>query len=223
MALVCFIFNNLTTSLFCQIYKYQFMKALKTLIILTIILGIFTIGNFSCIEKQKEKIALLEKNIELLKEEHIPMRFKISEKTGEQIKLITKFYNADNEEINSGEFTVPGQELSFDFSVVSIKDRYIAFPSKLFSNVTPASQGIKLFGYYNKDGFPEIYQEKNIDPELNQGLKEVFAKVKSGEMDSLESSFGNMVHDIKAFKSFMPGTVYSIVTHTKGGIEIVEE
>ncbi len=199
------------------------MKLVKYFLIIAFAIGIIAIGCFSCIEKQKEKIALLEEKIGLLKEEHTPIKFKILEKTDDQIRIIVKFYNTDNKEINSEEFTVPGQELSFDFSVVPVKDRYVAFPSKLFSNVTPASQGFKLFSFYNKDGFPEIYQKKNIDPDLSQGLKEVFAKVKSGEMDSLESSFGNMVHDIKAFKSFMPEIVYSIITHTKGGIEIVEE
>ncbi len=201
----------------------KFMKLPKSQVIIAVILSIITIGNFSCLEQQKEKIALLEKKIEMLKEEHTPIRFKISEKSDDQIKLTIKFYNAENEEINAEEFTVPGQELSFDFTVVPIKDRYVAFPSKLFSNKTPASQGIKLFNYYNKDGFPEIYQKKGIDSELSLGLKELFTNVKTGQIDSLDSSFGNMVHDIKDFKSFIPEMVYSIVTHTKGGIEIVEE
>ena len=199
------------------------MKLLKYLAIITIIMGITTVGYFSCIEQQKEKIALLEEKIELLKEEHIPIRFKISEKTEDEIKLTVKFYNADDEEVNKLETTVQGQELSFDFYVVPVKDRYVAFPSKLFSNVIAASNGISLYDLYDKDGFPEIFQEKNIDHDLSKGLKDVFVHVKTGQMDSLNNYFGNMVHDIKAFKSFMPETVYSIVTHTKGGIEIVEE
>jgi len=199
------------------------MRILKYLVIIIVILGLMTVGYFSCIKKQKEKIALLEDKIELLKEEHIPVRFKISEKTEEQIKLTVKFYNADDEEVNEMDFTVPGQELSFDFYVVPVKDRYVAFPSKLFSNVLAASQGTNLYHLYDKEGFPEIFQSKNIDPELKQGLKDVFIHVKNGQMDSLNNYFGNMVHDIKAFKSFMPETVYSIITRTKGGIEIVEE
>jgi len=199
------------------------MKTLRNLFLIVIVIGIIIFGYFKITELQKEKIKELEDKIALLKEEHIPIRFKVSEKTDDSIKLIVKFYNADNEEINVMETKLPGQELSFDFYVVPVKDRYLAFPSKLFSNVIAASKGIELYELYDKEGFPGVFESKNMDLDLRKGLQDLFIQIKAGQIDSINHSFGNMVHDIRDLKSFMPDMVYSIVSHTKGGIEIVEE
>jgi hypothetical protein len=82
---------------------------------------------------------------------------------------------------------------------------------------------MELYDFYDKEGFPEVFDSKELDQDIRIGLKDVFQKIRQGKMDSLQSYFGNMVHDIKEFKSFIPQTVYSIATHTKGGIEIIEE
>ena len=199
------------------------MKTLKVLFILVIIIAALIFGYFKLIDFQKEKIQQLEDKIALLKQQHIPIRFKISEKTDDSIRLVVKFYNADNEEFNKMEIKVPGQELSFDFYVVPINDSYVAFPSKLFSNRIAASDGIPLYNLYDKEGFPQVFETVKMDADLKSGLQILFQKIKAGQVDSINHSFGNMVHDIKDLKSFMPDMVYSIVCHTKGGIEIVEE
>ncbi len=199
------------------------MKTLKVLFILIIIIAAIVFGYFRLIEYQKETIKKLEDKIALLKEEHIPIRFKIIEKTSDSISLVVKFYNADNEEINKLETKLAGQELSFDFYVVPVKDRYVAFPSKLFTNRIAAVDGIPFYALYDIEGFPQVFETKNIDLDLKKGLQDLFQQIKTGQVDSIEHSFGNMVHDIKDLKSFMPDMVYSIVCHTKGGIEIVEE
>jgi hypothetical protein len=199
------------------------MKIIKTIIILAIIGAALFFGYSTCIENQKEKIKKLEEKIALLKEEHIPMRFKISEKTADSIQLVVKFYNADNKEINKLETKIAGQELSFDFDVVPVNGKYVAFPSKLFSNVIAAADGIKLYSFYDKDGFPQVFESDSLDNDLKMGLQDLFQQIKTGQTDSINQHFGNMVHDIKDIKSFMPDMVYSIVVHTKGGIEIIEE
>ena len=177
----------------------------------------------SCIQNQKNKIKQLEDNIALLKEENTPVKFKILEKTADSISLVVKFYNADNKEINKIEQKLYGQELSFDFYVVPVKDRYVAFPAKIFTDKMAADNGIILYDYYNLEDYPAVFYSKDINADLYEGLKDVYQKVKAGQLDSLNEHFGNMVHDIKEFKSFLPENVYTVVTHTKGGIEIIEE
>jgi hypothetical protein len=199
------------------------MKKFFVFIIILGVVGALLYGYILLTQKQEEKIKMLESKISLLKETHIPIRFKILEKTADSIKLAAKFYNADNKEINSLDTTLVGQELSFDFYVVPVKDRYLSYPYKIFSNQIAASHGIELYDYYDKEGFPEVFESKELDPDIRVGLKDLFQKIREGQMDSLKNYFGNMVHDIKEFKSFIPQTVYSIVTHTKGGIEIIEE
>ncbi|MCF6185389.1 MAG: hypothetical protein L3J56_12365 [Bacteroidales bacterium] len=190
---------------------------------LLILSGIIILLLSSCIKEQKKQIKKLEDNISLLKEENTPIRFKIIEKTNDSISLLVKFYNADKKEINSFKQTLSGQELSIDFYMVPVKNRFVAFPSKIFTDRVPADEGISLYEYYNEDGYPAIFYTKNMDTDLYNGLKDIYQKVKTGQVDSLSDHFGNMVHDIQKVKSFLSENVYSIVTHTKGGIEIIEE
>jgi hypothetical protein len=199
------------------------MRKFIVFLIIIIAIGGLIFGYYTCTEHQQEKIKMLESKIALLKETHTPIRFKIIEKTDDSIKLSAKFYNANDEEVNKLETTLAGQELSFDFYIVPIKDRYIAFPSKIFTNKIAAANGIEIYNLYDKEGFPLVFETKDMDTEIHEGLKDLFRQVKTGQLDSLNNYFGNMVHDIKEFKSFIPQTVYSIVTHTKGGIEIIEE
>ncbi len=195
-------------------------NSLKLLLLILISGIVFTT---SCIKKQEKQIKKLEDNIALLQTENTPVRFKILEKTEDSLSIIVKFYNADKKEINHFEKILNGQELSFDFYVVPVKDKYVAFPAKIFTDRIAADDGIILYEFYNQEGYPGIFYHKDINKDLYKGLKEVYQNIKTGQLDSVSEHFGNMVHDIKKFNSFLPGNVYSIVVHTKGGIEIIEE
>lgn len=177
----------------------------------------------SCIKEQKKQIRKLEDKIALLKEENTPIRFKIKDKTNDSITVTVKFYNADKKEINSFTRKLNGQELSFDFYVVPVKNKHVAFPAKIFTDRIAPDKGISLYKYYNKEGYPGIFSSKDIDKDLYKGLKDLYLNIQNNQMDSISEHFGNMVHDFKKVKSFIPGNVYSIITHTKGGIEIIEE
>jgi len=198
------------------------MKKINSKILFSISF-IILLSYSSCIKEQEKQIKKLEDNIALLKETNQPLRFKILEKTEDSIAFILKFYNADGKEINAIKEKLNGQELSFDFYVVPVKDKYVAFPSKMFTDRISADNGIVLYDYYDEEGYPAIFYTKDINKDLYKGLKEVYQKVKKGQLDSLNDHFGNMVHDIAKVKSFLPENVYTIVTHTKGGIEIIEE
>ena len=197
------------------------MKKIILFVIFVVVIFVVFFSK-SCIDKQQETINKLETNIELLQAENIPIKFKILKKTEDSIFLSIKFYNSEKKEINSIKKTLNGQELSFDFYVVPVKDKYVAFPSKIFTDKIAPENGLSLYDYYDKNSYPEIFHHSEINQELYDGLKDIFQKIKKNELDSINNHFGNMVHDIKEFKSFLPENVYAIVTRTKGGIEIIE-
>ncbi len=198
------------------------MRISKYYIITAILIGL-SLTHWQCIKRQQKTIAALENKIALLKETYKPIRFKVLSKTDDSIKVLVKFYDVDKKEINKFETTVPGHELSFDFNVIPVKNKFIAFPSLLFSDALAASNGMKMYKFYDNNGFPEIYNSKNIDKDFKAALTKVFSEIKNDKLDSIDNHFGNMVHDMKKFKEFVPDEVYSIVSHSKGGIEILEE
>ena len=173
--------------------------------------------------KQRKTIALLEKNISHLKEETTPIRFKVTKRKNGKVTVVFAFYDADNKRIKKGiQKTFTGNEISFDFYVYQTQNKYIAFPYKVYTDSIAPNQGDDLIVYYDKAGFPQIFNKKNMNKDLRFGLEALFEKVKNGEITKDEKYFGNMVHDLAGVKEFRIGHTYKIITHTKGGIEIVE-
>jgi len=175
-------------------------------------------------ESQLKQIAELEENIELLKQEQVPVRFTIKERTEETLLVAVKLYDADNKEIAKFENELVGVELSVDFYMVPVKERHLAFPYRIFTEQMAPDDGIMLASYYDNNGFPQVfYSEKNMNKDLKKGLSELFTAIKKGEPAFNAGEFGNLVHDIAHLKTFKVGSIYKVVTHTKGGIEVIEE
>lgn len=176
----------------------------------------------SCLKQQEQKIANLETVIQNLKKETMPLAFQISGRTDSTISFGIKFLDENGNEVSKYQQTIKGRELFFDFFNVKEGNNYLAFPDKVFSDAVSPSQGIDLKPLYEKDGFPMIYQSENISEKVRKSLIDLFATVKSGDAGNRDQ-FGNAVHDLDGIKTFEPGITYQIITHTKGGIEIIEK
>ena len=207
---------------------------MKKLIIIIIIIGALVVGLYYGINwylgQQEQEIAKLEEKIHFLKEETVPLRFKILEKDSANIKFLIKFYGQDKDStfFNQDTITLPGQELSFDFYVVPVQDEKnkrevkVAFPYKIFTNTMPAKDGISLFDYYDDEGFPQVFNSAEVDTAYVNRMSELFTKIKTSDTEEIDGIFGSMVQDIRFQNEFMENHVYQIIIHTKGGIEIKE-
>ncbi len=173
------------------------------------------------VRAQEESIARLEDRIDLLKAECIPLRFQILSRDGDTLRVKLKLYDSEDREIETLERDLAGNSLFIDFISLPIGGRYLAFPHRIFSEKIPAAQGISLFALYDDEGFPSVYDARNLDQGLRKGLSAIFQKLKAGELPA--SSFGNAVHDVQEFASFEMDIVYKVVTRAKGGIEIMED
>jgi hypothetical protein len=202
---------------------------MKKLIVTVLIIGIIGVGGYYIFKfykgHQEKQIAKLEQKIHFLKAETTPIRFLILEKDTGSIKFVIKFLDQDNLEFIKDTITLKGQELSFDFYVVPVKDSLnrevkVAFPYKLFTNKIAPENGLSLFNYYDDEGFPQVFFSKNVDDDYIRLMTELFTKVKNKDTEDIKGVFGSMVQDIQFQNEFMPGNAYEIIVHTKGGIEI---
>ncbi len=193
------------------------------ILFLIITIAMMVLGLFSITKLQDNKIERLESKIELLKEVSTPIRFKVIDRNNGVIHFAIKFYDLDGNVIKREEFRLKGDELSFDFYVIPIKDRYIAFPHKIFTNKIAPKNGKNILNFYDKNGFPQIFNSKNLDEDIKRGLQELFLKLKTKNIEELEGLFGSGIQDIKDINEFEKDNIYKIITHTKGGIEIVSE
>ncbi len=191
--------------------------------LLILLVGFLLLSGITC--NQTEKITQLEQKISLLKEENIPVKFKILNKKDGKISVAVKFFDSQekSEPINRLVETFEGNELSFDFLIISVKDKKLIFTYKIYTDKIAPINGKNITDLYDKNGFPQIFYHKGIDKEFKEILSAVFTKIKTGNYDADDKYFGSMVHDVAGFKQYKEGRIYKIITRTKGGIEVLED
>lgn len=204
-------------------------KLIIVILVLAILGGAAYYGSDYILKKQEKIIAKLEDKIHFLKDETVPLRFKVLEKDSSNIKILLKFYEQDAKEaFISDTLSFTGQELSFDFFIVPIKDAKnnkevkLVFPYKIFTNKIPAKNGTLLFKYYDEHGFPQVFNNAQADTSYINRMTELFTKIKEDKKEDIEGIYGSMVQDIKKLNEFEQNHVYQIIIHSKGGIEIKE-
>jgi len=208
------------------------IKTIMALLLLFLITFAVLAGLF--LQRQQRIIQNLEASIESLKITTVPLRFMVLSRSDTELSARFKFYNADGREIASFERSWNGSELYIDSLVVPLKTGALVFPVRAFTNAVAPRGGTNLMYYYDVNDMPGIYDSVNIDESKRQLLRNLFVQLKnaeglygskSGETTggNILNYFGNAVHDIKQLRQFEVGTVYSLVVHTDGGIEILNE
>lgn len=191
----------------------------------------FVIATACVLCTQKQRIATLEGTIHLLKEETVPVKFRVMSRTEDTVSLRIKFYDADGGEIGEPlDLSMKGKELSFDFVVVKARsdstgeERYLAFPYRVFTDMIAAADGNVLFDRYDSAGMPMVFASGDATVDLKRALVETFARVR--KLDLAAEDFGSMVHDLSLkdiSRPFLEGVTYKIAARAKGGIEVMEE
>lgn len=184
-----------------------------------------------------KKVALLEYQISYFKEEFIPMKFEITNRSGSKITLKTVFYDINGKKVGSKDITVYGDELNFEFNVINFEDtNYLFFPCGVYTDTMALNDSIKLFDAYDFNNFPLIYKGlteiKNKEgkqipdsskKEINEQLTSYFQLTKNDENNIGLESHGIAVHDIKTIQKFQKGFVYDVVCAPHGGGIIIEK
>jgi hypothetical protein len=211
-------------------------------VILLAVLGIK--GCLGCSEAEKKK------ELAELKSILVPLRFRVAERNYGSMKVEFNFYSlcvddderADIEDkikeekpFASREFTLGGEELFIDCLRFHEEaggdykhDVNWVFPYRIFTDYMPAEKGIPVYEYYEKNGFPQIYNVFELGADARDTLTRVFSDVKQyGNITDEELKkkiTGNAIHDINKVARFQVGKWYDVVIHIKKGtVEFIAE
>lgn len=213
----------------------ELARLIKTLALLSAVLllaAFLALGLY--LTKQRSITRSLEERIESVKAVTVPLRFMVLSRSDSSISARFRFYDADGRDVASFERAWNGSELAVDSLLVPVGGRYLAFPVRVFTDAVAPRRGTELFPYYDRDGFPAIYDSETLDNATRAALADLFSKLKTAENlyrgaaegtleKPLRKIFGNAVHDLQRFRRFEVGTVYSLVVHSDGGIEILRD
>lgn len=191
------------------------------LIAIAIIASIFFV--FKSLNKNADKkIEALNEQIANLKSVVVPIRYKITSKKDDKIKVVVKYLDLDSNLIKKKTYELEGNIVSFDFMVVKFQNGYIAFPYKIFTDKIAPQNGIVLFDDYEINNFPKIYYSEKSNKKFNEGIKALYKKIKENDIEDLEV-FGSMVQNHPSAVDNTIDKIYKIVIHTKGGVEIQKD
>lgn len=204
------------------------MNAIKKILIIILILAAFGGAAYFFYyetQNQEKKIAKLNSQIENLKQENVPVRYKVTERQDGRTKVKVKFYDLEGKEVGQKDFDLEGNQVSFDFYVVKFDNGFVAFPWKIFTEKMEAKNGLLLFNDYSKNEFPEIYFSKDNQKPFNDGIKALYSEIKEGNIQKYDNIFGSMVQntDADVAKNRDVDVWYKIIVHTKGGLEIIKD
>lgn len=199
-------------------------KTFLYVIIALIIIGLAGLFFSSHFKSQEKKIAQLNKEIEWLKKETIPIRYKVKSRENDKVQLVVKFYDIDGKEIKKADFELEGKQPSFDFYVVKFEQGLIAFPWKIFTEKIKPEDGVLLWQYYENENFPLVFDTKEKNKAFKEGIEALYKEIKNGNLEKYDV-FGSMVQntnpDVNNNRDI--DVWYKIIVHTKGGIEIQPE
>jgi len=204
--------------------RYQHSLEKKLMIGLTAI--VFTLSSCSYLGIEDDNLKarkLLEDKIELLDPEYIPMRFKILENKNDNIRVAIKFFDPQGKVVYRTEEHLKGNQLLFNFLELEVQGSSIILPYKMFSDKVIQEKGAFLPNYYQKSGFPEIFNSKDIHPKLKEGLTTLLSKVSSGKIDTSDVFLKGMEVRLPESQSYQVKKKYKFVTKRSGQILVLGE
>lgn len=183
----------------------------------------------------QEEVERLERIVESLKEESVPIKFKVeytdklNVSKNQQTEVSIKFFDQDEKQVSRMSYILEGTEVFFDFKVLHIasKDTYFFFPYSLYTDKMEPANGILICNDYTSNGMPLIYRSKALNsPEDEEFFSELLKYITDEtELKEEDLAYGYSVHDMSDFNiKFKPNTTYKIICHNKkGGIEFLED
>jgi hypothetical protein len=127
------------------------------------------------------------------------------------------FFSPDGDLSGSLERSWSGWELKVDCVMIGTSGGWLAFPCLVTTDETSGS-GVDLFRYYDKSGFPAIYDSPRLTQKERSALRRLFWLVRVERW--LPMFPGTLGHETVVIRSFEAGTEYSLRVARDGKIQL---
>jgi hypothetical protein len=149
----------------------------------------------------------LEARPEVPKEEYTPLRFMLLSRSPTTVSARFSLFDGDGREIASFERSWNGSDLEVETVVVPMGSRSLAFPARVFAASGSPRSGTDLFVYYDRGGFPGVFDSLVMDDRTRKEIAAVFLGVKL---------FGGPVRDIRHLRDAEIGASYALSVRADG-------
>ena len=138
----------------------------------------------------------------------------------ETVSAVISFFTPNGNLINSYERAWHGWELNLECVVFTFESGSIVFPYRLFSNESKYGTGLKLFDYYNRKGYPAIYDYSFFSNEEKALIKTLYRYTIFSPY--LLKAFSYVDIKTVSLRNFKPDTEYLLYAGSDGEIKFIK-
>lgn len=126
------------------------------------------------------------------------------------------FYSADGNVLNTLERSWPGWEITIDAVLAGTGSGWIVFPLTVLTDETRSGKGVSITRYYNKTGFPALYDTSRVTTHERNALKRLFALARTESW--MPVALGSLYHTQATLRDFETGVEYFLFVGKSGSL-----
>lgn len=203
-------------------------------VILIILLMVATgaVGLYFWRTALENRVEDLRDAIEFVQSQYHFATMYIQEKSDSTILFDLSMFNLSEELIGTDSYEIEGSDIFLESRVAVMAweedTRAFVFPTTLFSDSVPSSQGISITNLYVDKNIPMNYIVDDMKVSMKLAMKNIFQVVFGEEIydPQIEEQYFERVFDTAVHQSviqpFREGKSYHFIIHPNGGVEIVE-
>lgn len=146
----------------------------------------------------------------------VPVGIAVFGRSTDTISARLSFRTADGAPVSTLERSWDGWELRMDCVLVGSNAGWLVFPYSMSTDRTDGGRGVNLLRYYDRSGFPAIYESSRLSSAERLALKRVFSVVRLERW--LPRFFGNVHHETAVIRAFDPNAEYLLHVAKDGSL-----
>ena len=153
-----------------------------------------------------------------LADTRLPVSLTVFGRSVDTVSAQLSFFTADGDRTGTIERSWAGWEIKIDCIMIKAGSGWLAFPFLMYTDASPRGSGVDLIRYYDRDGFPAIYDSTRLSSTERNAIRRVFALVRTELW--MPAFLGSLSHRTIGIRSFEPGVGYSLFVGRDGKLQI---
>jgi len=149
----------------------------------------------------------------------LPLRLTVYGRGIDTLSMRLGFLDPSGDSLGTIERSLNGWELTIDTITVGTGSGWLVFPFRLYTDAVSPARGIDLIRYYDRDGFPALWDEKALSPREARALRAVFSVARTERW--MPRFLGSLHHERLVIRNFEAGSEYAVSILPDGSLELL--
>lgn len=149
----------------------------------------------------------------------LPVSLTIYGRGTDTLSMRLRFLGPTDGLLGTMERSWTGWELTLDAIVVGTGSGWLVFPFRVYTDAPRSGNGLDLIRYYDRGGFPALWDEKALTDEEEKALRAIFGIVRTERW--MPRIFGSLHHERLRVRNFEAGAEYILSVLGDGTLELL--